>query len=572
MISKKNYLLLSYILGNQLHGGKKSNQKKWTTFEHNGVLFVSEYESHNIPVYYENKPIKLNSLAEEAATLYARYYETDYPKSATFRRNFWKDWKKLLGKDTPIKDLKKCNFSYIYKFILEEKEKKKAISKEEKKRTKEKKDKSEEKYKFALVDGKKQPVGNFRVEPPGIFIGRGCHPKLGKLKKRIYPIDITLNLSKKAYVPIINKNIPEKKRKWGNIVHDDKSEWLASWKEVVTGKTKYVWLSAKSEIKGRNDLEKYELARKLKKKIGAIKKKYYLDMESNNKKIRQIATSVYFIDNLALRVGNEKSKDEADTVGVASLRIEHIILKNSDTINLNFLSKDSVRYIKDFKVIPIVFNNIRDFLKGKNQNDQLFDKISPQDINNYLQELLPGLTSKVFRTFNASSLFQKELNKIKKKYDTYSKDTQGEQPSDLIDKLLDEFNKANAKVAILCNHQKDISKNFKSSIKKMKKKISELKNKKKELIDKKTVTEGKKKKKIHERIKKISLQIAKEKIKKNLKMELKNISLGTSKINYIDPRITVSFMNHFNLPINKLFSKTLQEKFTWALKIKEFQF
>ena len=34
----------------------------------------------------------------------------------------------------------------------------------------------------------------------------------------------------------------------------------------------------------------------------------------------------YFIDKLALRAGNEKDEDEADTVGCCSLRVEHIKL------------------------------------------------------------------------------------------------------------------------------------------------------------------------------------------------------------------------------------------------------
>ena len=37
-------------------------------------------------------------------------------------------------------------------------------------------------------------VGNFRVEPPGLFRGRGEHPKMGMLKRRIYPRDITINI------------------------------------------------------------------------------------------------------------------------------------------------------------------------------------------------------------------------------------------------------------------------------------------------------------------------------------------------------------------------------------------
>lgn len=40
-------------------------------------------------------------------------------------------------------------------------------------------------------------VGNFRVEPPSLFRGRGEHPKMGKVKKRVYPRDITINIGER---------------------------------------------------------------------------------------------------------------------------------------------------------------------------------------------------------------------------------------------------------------------------------------------------------------------------------------------------------------------------------------
>ncbi|KAK4930277.1 hypothetical protein LTR28_011672 [Elasticomyces elasticus] len=46
----------------------------------------------------------------------------------------------------------------------------------------------------------------------------------------------------------------------------------------------------------------------------------------------------------------------------------------------------------------------------------------------------------------------------------------------------------------------------------------------------------------------------------------KEVALGTSKINYIDPRLTVVFSKKFDVPIEKFFSKTLREKFEWAIK------
>ena len=40
-----------------------------------------------------------------------------------------------------------------------------------------------EEFGYAVIDGRREKIGNFRVEPPGLFRGRGDHPKMGKLRK-----------------------------------------------------------------------------------------------------------------------------------------------------------------------------------------------------------------------------------------------------------------------------------------------------------------------------------------------------------------------------------------------------
>lgn len=51
-------------------------------------------------------------------------------------------------------------------------------------------------------------VGNFRVEPPGLFRGRGDHPKMGKFKRRIYPRDITINIGARPLPPYHTFGVP----------------------------------------------------------------------------------------------------------------------------------------------------------------------------------------------------------------------------------------------------------------------------------------------------------------------------------------------------------------------------
>jgi len=71
-----------------------------------------------------------------------------------------------------------------------------------------------------------------------------------------------------------------------------------------------------------------------------------------------LGTACYLIDILALRVGNEKTEDEADTVGCCSLRVEHIKFEDDNKITLDFLGKDSMRYLNTVIVENDVYNNL----------------------------------------------------------------------------------------------------------------------------------------------------------------------------------------------------------------------
>lgn len=60
-------------------------------------------------------------------------------------------------------------------------------------------------------------------------------------------------------------------------------------------------------------------------------------------------------------------------------------------------------------------------------------------------------------------------------------------------------------------------------------------------------------------------QLRKLKIQRTDKDENKQIALSTSKLNYLDPRITVAWCKKMEVPIEKVFSRTHREKFQWAI-------
>ncbi|GMT02473.1 hypothetical protein PENTCL1PPCAC_24647, partial [Pristionchus entomophagus] len=536
---------------------KKPAGVKWNSLRHKGPLFAPSYERlpKHVHFKYAGEVVRLSEEAEEVAGFYGRMLDHDYTSKEAFNKNFFHDWRKVM---TPserelITDLKKCDFGQIDVYYKELSEKRKAMTKEEKLAIKEENEKMMKIYGFANIDGHKQKIGNFRIEPPGLFRGRGDHPKMGKLKKRIRPEDVIINCSKSSEIPA-----PPHGHKWKEVRHDNTVTWLVSWTENVLGNIKYIMLNPSSKIKGEKDYEKYETARRLKNMVGSIRATYTADFKSKRMEVRQMAVALYFIDKLALRAGNEKDTDEAaDTVGCCSLRCEHIKLHEEldgkkNVVELDFLGKDSIRYTNKVPVDRRVFKNLRLFKESKSGTDDLFDRLDTTKLNQHLQSLAPGLTVKVFRTYNASITLQQQLDTL-----TNPKD-------DVAQKML-AYNRANRAAAELCNHQRAVPKAHEQQMadldKKIKEKKKELKNAKQELKE----ARGANKEKAKKNVDKFKEQYMKMKITRTDKDENKTVALGTSKLNYLDPRISVAWCKKFHVPIEKVFNKTQREKFRWAI-------
>lgn len=628
---------------------------KWTSLSHNGPYFPPPYEPHGVKMKYNGSFIELSPEIEEIVTFYAALIGTDWAENKTFQANFFNDMKKY-AKDykipCPLLDFDKCDFTPITHYLAELKEKRKAMSKQEKQDIKDEKLKLEESHGWALLDNRKEKIGNFRIEPPGLFRGRGEHPKTGSLKTRVVPEQVTLNIGKDDPVPS-----PPPGHKWGEIIHDNSVTWLAYWKENVNDNFKYVFLAANSSLKGQSDFKKFEKARTLKDLVVSIRADYTIELKDKLMMTRQRATAMYLIDRLALRAGNEKGEEEADTVGCCSLRFEHISLEPPNKVIFDFLGKDSIRYYNEVTVDDQVFKNLKLFKKEpKKEGDPLFDRLNTGLLNKHLGKYMPGLTAKVFRTYNASFTFQNELNN-------------SQECSTQAEKIL-AYNRANREVAVLCNHQRAVSKGHGSQMSKLQDKIlamkydrqeikkqmlilePKLKSKRPELTeaesdvdeefierhlealkeaerlktDPNAIEEAKKKleaknlskwetinvkrksegqepmtleefresdqwkkyvvpektdkkprvmtmEQLESKLKTLTNRIETQKTSFIDKDENKATALGTSKTNYIDPRISVAWCAKNDVPLDKIFNKSLRDKFNWAMDVDaEWQF
>jgi DNA topoisomerase I len=121
-------------------------------------------------------------------SFYAALLGTDHGNNPTFQKNFFADFKEAL-KRTPaagvIKNFEDCDFTPVYDYLNQLKEQKKQMTKDEKKAIKDEKAAIDQIYGYCLMDGRREKVGNFRIEPPGLFRGRGEHPKTGCLKVNV---------------------------------------------------------------------------------------------------------------------------------------------------------------------------------------------------------------------------------------------------------------------------------------------------------------------------------------------------------------------------------------------------
>jgi DNA topoisomerase-1 len=420
---------------------------------HNGVLVPPRYEAKGLRIWVRGVEVKLTPEQEEMAVAWAKKMGTPYVEDPVFASNFHRDFSKRLGTEVEPGDV---DYSEVLREVIREREYKASLPREERRRLAEERKRMREEnkmlYGYAWVDGMRVEIGNYTVEPSSIFMGRGNHPKRGSWKEGPREEDIELNLSPDA---------PRPKGNWKGIVWDPDAMWIARWRDKLTGKMKYVWLSESSYLKQRRELEKFEKARELGRNLERIKEHIFKNLSSEDPRRRKTATVCYLIDALKIRVGDEKDEDEADTVGASTLRPEHLTFNEDGTVTFDFLGKDSIRHLITARLPEEVVRNLKEFMAEARST--LFEGIDSERVSEFLNEVLPGLSAKVFRTFYATSAVEKELKRREV----------GENDPKYLKKYIAVM--ANLEAAKICNHKRAIPKTWESSLQKKIEKIEKLK-------------------------------------------------------------------------------------------------
>jgi len=379
---------------------------------HNGIVVPEPPPYRGLVIYVRGEPVQLTPKQEEMALAWAKKVGTPYVEDPTFAANFMLDFSATLGLDEPLK-LKEVDFGPVVRIVEAEREAKARLTREERKAQaamrRAIREELKARYGYATVNGERVELGNYMTEPSGIFMGRGEHPLRGRWKEGARQCDVTLNLSPDA---------PRPEGDWAEIVWQPESLWVARWKDKLSDKLKYIWLSDTAPVKQRREAAKFDKAMiDLHEKLDEVRERIQEGLCSQDLRRRQIAMACYLIDALCLRVGDEKDADEADTVGATTLRPEHVTLHANGVAEFRFLGKDSVPWHKELELPPLVQRTMEELIREARPSNsagngngshptrdlpQLFPDIGSRHVNAFLSRIQKGLSAKVFRTHHAT--------------------------------------------------------------------------------------------------------------------------------------------------------------------------
>jgi DNA topoisomerase-1 len=400
--------------------------------------------------------------------------------------------------------------------------------------------------------------------------------------------------------------------------------WIARWRDKLSGKMKYVWLSENTMLKQMREIEKFNKAVELRRNIERIKRHIYENLDAEDLIRRKTATVCYLIDRLKIRVGDEKDPEEADTVGASTLRPEHIRFEENGEVVFNFLGKDSVPHIFRVRLPEIVIRNLKEF--SANARSAIFDGVNSKRVSEFLDEVVTGLSAKVFRTYYASEAVEKKLE---------STPVSREDP-DYVKKYVAAL--ANLEAAKVCNHRRKIPKTWRATLEKrrerlrrrmerfreiekklrqrikekreryvaklrqyerrietMKEKIEELRRqmavrekegrstktlkkrissarksmrRQRVLIENLKTRHREQLRRLRERLAKLEQRrrtaIEKERLQIKIRLETRDYNLNTSLKSYIDPRIYYRWGKRVDFDWKLYYPKSLQRKFSWV--------
>lgn len=471
-------------------------------------------------------------------------------------------------------------------WYVEEKVRIAAWKKDNKEELDKQKEEFKAKYGCAIVNGVKEPLQSYAVEPEGFFFGRGDSPLSGYWKFENTAADVRLNTNSENLPAVIyagedGEALVTSGFAW-NVEWDPESHFAAQYninigipnpdgtiKTKKAEKYKMIQFGATSSVKKEGQTKKYAAASDLGKSyetiIENVKKEFQKARSSDKIADLSTAIAVFMLFEKGIRIGSAKPTVNG-TKGLLSLEWGKDVKRDGNKIKFNFYGKDSV---KDTSSIETEYADVIE--KGWSKYTKLLtDKAS---IKEYISKLAPSVSDvfspKLCRTAVAASVMLKALDEVVDKYKLTKESPEA------LKKLA--FDEANMAVARRLNHQRGVNKvaeakrNEANKLKEesLKERAAKLKISNEKKQEKIKALRAAKKDGWKDKVKKLQEQMAKadERLtqsKRNLKFkeENGNITASTSKAAYIDPSIVADFCTKVDLKLEKVYTKKQIEQFS----------
>lgn len=525
-------------------GGPRPGERRWRrTLRHAGVCFPPPYHplGASVSVVRAKVAARLSPEAEEFAVLFLRLTPRLQAQPAAMRRqlrkNFWEDWSKLLPRAVVVaagtRGLDAIDFSDVQRRAQVGRGAAAESAAAE--------------CGVALVDGREQAILTHTVEGPSIFVGRWgeSSPMLGRLKRRLTPADVVVNVDAAARVP--RARAPYAAVPWGSVVHDPHVDWVAAWRDPLLGVLKYAYPAHATAHHQQLDATKYDVAAAANVALPRARVANEAHMRSFARlggartdaaeELAQLAACVWVMDALAIRVGTSRGSAR----GAMTLRVAELRPRGPASLRLDFVGKDRVRYHRDVDGVPAcVTRCVALFRDGKADQDRVFDRVTPGGLAAHLRGLAPDLTPRVLRTARANVLLSQCLAK-----GGGADGTDGSQAAEL--RLLIAY----ARVALLCNHRRPVSRVGGAMADADDDPFHDV-TLKLDVIER-TMTAPKR------GDAGTGLRDTRRVISES------GLQMGTARTNYLDPRIIVAYCARTALPLERALPAGLRKRFAWAM-------
>lgn len=427
------------------------------------------------------------------------------------------------------------------------------------------------KYGFALVNGVKEPLQSWALEPEGIYQGRPGSPDTGLWKSVDDVSLVKVNSNGKAPLLIQGDKVISDYN-W-QMEFDPTHHYAAAYstyigipgKKPVVKIEKHIMFGANSSIKKEGQAKKYAAADDLMKESSNLIKDLLKGLKEDPTSTK---VALYVLFFKGIRIGH-KTETRNGTKGLLTLEWNKDVKRVGNTLHFDFYGKDSVRDVSDLECENYVADAIEKVWSkdGKLKTDKTKIEAWVKARANIT------FTPKLSRTMVAARVMMRALEDVEKKYNLTANSPEG------LKKLA--FQEANMAVAHQLNHQKGVSKaaeeKRKAKFEETKGKLKEREVKASELTKKRKakIKELKKSKKpgYEEKIAKLEEMIAKSEFRTdlakknaNFKEQEANFTASTSKASYIDPAIISDWCNKVDLPLEKVYSKTQMDQFNGLIK------